>query len=466
MSDLLFPEPGLAVEPPAPVFGTDGIRGRVGVELTPILALQLGYGCGHVLEQGRPVLLGRDSRKSSPMLVAALQAGLLAAGREVWHLGLCPTPAVAWLTRHQQAAGGLMISASHNPPADNGIKVFAKDGYKLPLHQQKDLEQRLKRSVPLGCRAGGSSRQRHDLLKVYEQGLLLQLEPGQGRRLRVILDLCWGAATSCAVSLFEQFGAAVTILHGQPDGHRINVGCGSTALDLLQQAVVDQGAELGIAFDGDADRCLAVDHRGQPVNGDHILYLWGGVLDRRGGLPDRCLVITQMANLGFRRAWMERGGVLEETPVGDQHVYAAMERTGAALGGEQSGHVLWSQHHSIGDGLMTALQLTQLTAKSGRSLAALVGESFYSYPQKLTNVRITDPQAREAWRCNSRLRDGIAAAEAAMGRDGRVLIRASGTEPLLRVMVEAREASMVEDWSRRLATLAADELGRPGPQPS
>ena len=458
MSDLLFPEPGLAVEPPAPVFGTDGIRGRVGVELTPILALRLGYGCGHVLEQGRPVLLGRDSRKSSPMLVAALQAGLLAAGREVWDLGLCPTPAVAWLTRHQRAAGGLMISASHNPPADNGIKVFARDGCKLPLHQQKDLEQWLQGPAPLGCHGGGSSRQRHDLLKVYEQGLLVQLEPGQGRRLRVVLDLCWGAATSCAVSMFEQLGAAVTTLHGQPDGHRINVGCGSTNLGPLQQAVVDQGADLGIAFDGDADRCLAVDHRGRPVNGDHILYLWGGALDHRGALPDRCLVITQMANLGFRRAWTERGGVLEETPVGDQHVYAAMERTGAALGGEQSGHVLWSRHHFIGDGLMTALQLTQLTAGSGHSLAALIEESFSSYPQKLTNVRITDSQTRETWKCNSRLQDGIAAAEAAMGRDGRVLVRASGTEPLLRVMVEAREASMVEDWSHRLVALAAAEL--------
>ena len=458
MSNLLLAEPALSVEPPAPVFGTDGIRGRVGVELTPILALQLGYSCGHVLDQDRPVLLGRDSRTSSPMLVAALQAGLLAAGREVWDLGLCPTPAVAWLTRHQQAAGGLMISASHNPPADNGIKVFAQDGCKLPGHQQRALEQWLKHSVPLGCHAGGSSHQRHDLLKVYEHGLLEQLAPERSRCLRVVLDLCWGAATSCAVSLFEQFGAQVTVLHGQPDGNQINVGCGSTALNLLQQAVVDQGADLGIAFDGDADRCLAVDHRGQPVNGDHILYLWGRALAERGQLPEHRLVITRMANLGFRQAWLKRGGVLEETPVGDQHVYAAMARTGAALGGEQSGHVLWSQHHSIGDGLMTALQLTQLTAQSGHTLAVLAGQSFHSYPQKLINVTITNQQAREEWRCNPRLRKGIAAAEAAMGEDGRVLIRASGTEPLLRVMVEARETTLVDTWCRKLASLAAAEL--------
>ena len=458
MGNVLLAEPELAVEPPAPVFGTDGIRGRVGVELTPSLALQLGYSCGHVLGQDQPVLLGRDSRKSSPMLVAALQAGLLAAGREVWDLGLCPTPVVAWLTRHQQAAGGLMISASHNPPADNGIKVFARDGCKLPHHQQRDLEQWLQRSAPLGCHAGGSSYQRHDLLKSYEQGLLEQLEPGRGRRLRVVLDLCWGAATACAVSLFEQFGAEVTILHGQPDGNRINVDCGSTNLNLLQKAVVEQGADLGIAFDGDADRCLAVDHRGQPVNGDHILYLWGGMLDCCDQLPEHRLVITQMANLGFRRAWMERGGALEETPVGDQHVYAAMERTGAALGGEQSGHVLWSQHHAIGDGLMTALQLTQLVANSNCSLAELAGESFCSYPQKLVNVVIKDKQARKAWKQNSRLQDGIAAAEAAMGQDGRVLIRASGTEPLLRVMVEAREATQVDMWCQTLASLAATAL--------
>ena len=458
MNGLLLAEPEFAVEPPAPVFGTDGIRGRVGVELTPSLALRLGYSCGHVLSQDRPVLLGQDSRKSSPMLVAALQAGLLAAGREVWDLGLCPTPAVAWLTRHQQAAGGLMISASHNPPADNGIKVFAQDGCKLPASQQRDLEQWMRHSAPLGCHAGGSSHQRHDLLKVYEQGLLEQLEVEQGQRLRVVLDLCWGAAASCAVSLFEQFGMEVSVLHGHPDGNQINVGCGSTALNLLQQAVVSQEADLGIAFDGDADRCLAVDHRGQPINGDHILYLWGGALDDRGWLPEHRLIITQMANLGFRRAWMERGGVLEETPVGDQYVYAAMTRTGAALGGEQSGHVLWSQHHFIGDGLMTALQLTQLTAKSGHSLAALAEKSFYSYPQKLINVRITDPQLRKGWRCNSRLQDEITAAEAAMGQDGRVLIRASGTEPLLRVMVEARETALVDLWCQKLASLAAAEL--------
>ena len=458
MSHLLLAEPALAVEPPAPVFGTDGIRGRVGVELTPTLALQLGYSCGHVLEQDRPVLLGRDSRKSSPMLVAALQAGLLAAGREVWDLGLCPTPAVAWLTRRQQAAGGLMISASHNPPADNGIKVFARDGCKLPRRRQRDLEQWLKRSAPLGCHAGGSSHQRHDLLKVYEQGLLAQLESEPRQRLRVILDLCWGAATSCAVSLFERIGAEVTVLHGQPDGNRINVGCGSTALGLLQQAVVDQEADLGIAFDGDADRCLAVDHRGQPVNGDHILYLWGGALDDRGLLPEHRLVITRMANLGFRRAWTARGGALEETPVGDQHVYAAMERTGAALGGEQSGHVLWRQHHAIGDGLMTALQLTQLIATSSCSLATLAEASFRPYPQKLINVRITDQQTRQGWKRNARLQNGIAAAEAAMGQDGRILIRASGTEPLLRVMVEARETTLVDVWCQKLASLAAAEL--------
>ena len=458
MGHLLLPETALAVEPPAPVFGTDGIRGRVGVEVTPMLALQLGYGCGHVLERDRPVLLGCDSRRSSPMVVAALQAGLLAAGREVWDLGLCPTPTVAWLTRHQQAAGGLMVSASHNPPADNGIKVFARDGCKLSPHRQRDLERWLQRSVPLGCHAGGSRRQRHDLLQVYGQGLLEQVTPEQGRRLRVVLDLCWGAATSCAASLFERFGAEVSVLHGQPDGNRINVGCGSTALGLLQQAVVEQGADLGIAFDGDADRCLAVDHRGQPVNGDHILYLWGGALAERDLLPERRLVITQMANLGFRRAWRGRGGALEETPVGDQHVHAAMERTGAALGGEQSGHVLWRQHHCIGDGLMTALQLTQLTAVSEQPLATLAGESFHTYPQKLINVRITDPQAREGWRWNARLRDGIAAAEAAMGEEGRVLIRASGTEPLLRVMVEARETTLVDGWCRKLASLAAAEL--------
>ncbi len=460
MVNLILANQGLSVNPSVPAFGTDGIRGRVGIDLTPSLALQLGYGCGHVLERGRPVLLGRDSRRSSPMLMAALQAGLLAAGREVWDLGLCPTPVVAWLTRHQQGAGGIMISASHNPPADNGIKVFAQYGRKLTIGQQRELEGWLRQPVPLGSHAGGTSHQRHGLLKSYEQGLLEQLEPrkDQCRPLRVVLDLCWGAATACAVSLFERFGAQVTGLHGQPDGNKINVGCGSTDLGLLQEAVVAQQADLGIAFDGDADRCLAVDHRGHLVNGDHILFLWGGQLDSGDLLPEHRLVVTQMANLGFRRAWVARGGCLEETPVGDQHVCAAMERTGAALGGEQSGHVLWSQHHSIGDGLMTALQLTQLIVNSGCSLATLADESFHSYPQKLINVRIKDQQNREQWKYNPQLQEGIAAAEAAMGSDGRVLIRASGTESLLRIMVEAREAEMVDHWCQQLACLAARSL--------
>ena len=448
--------------PSPPVqFGTDGIRGRAGETLTPSLAMQLGYWYGQVLaDDGAegPVLLGMDSRCSSPMLASALAAGLLAAHRDVWDLGLCPTPAVAWLTRQQGAAGGLMVSASHNPPEDNGIKVFAGDGHKLPLQQQRLIEAGLRQPLPGGVAAGGSRSVRHHLLRAYEKGVAAQLSHPCFAGMRVVLDLCWGAATMCAAATFQQLGADVVVLHGTADGRRINVGCGSTSLGPLRQAVLEHGANLGLAFDGDADRVLAVDHQGRPVDGDHLLFLWGCELDRLGQLPQRRLVATQMSNLGFQRAWTARGGTLQRTPVGDQHVLAAMRACGAALGGEQSGHLLWQQHHCIGDGLMTALQLVQLLCRTGQPLAQLVDGSFVRCPQALVNVKVRDRQRLAAWRDNSALQAAVQAAEAAMGEAGRVFVRASGTEPVLRVMVEATDAAVMQHWRDQLVAVATAEL--------
>ena len=442
-------------------FGTDGIRGRAGETLTPGLALQLGYWYGQVLaDDGAegPVLLGMDSRCSSPMLTSALAAGLLAANRTVWDLGLCPTPAVAWLTKQQRAAGGLMVSASHNPPEDNGIKVFAADGHKLPVQQQRLIEAGLEQPLPGGVASGSSRSECHHLLSEYELGLAAQLSHPRFEGMKVVLDLCWGAATMCAATLFQQLGAEVVVLHGTADGRRINVGCGSTSLGPLRQAVLEHNANLGLAFDGDADRVLAVDHRGRPVDGDHLLFLWGCELDRLGQLPQRQLVVTQMSNLGFQRAWVARGGALQRTPVGDQHVLAAMRACGAALGGEQSGHLLWQQHHCIGDGLMTALQLVQLLCRTGQPLAQLVDDSFVRCPQALVNVRVSDRRRLAAWRDNSALQAAVLAAEAAMGEAGRVFVRASGTEPVLRVMVEATDAAVMQHWGERLVAVATAEL--------
>jgi phosphoglucosamine mutase len=313
-------------------FGTDGVRGLVGAQVTPALALQLGYWCGQVLKADGPVVIGMDSRRSGPMLTAALTAGLTAAGRQVWNLGLCPTPAVPLSVRRTGAAGGLMVSASHNPPHDNGIKVFGASGAKLPKVQQQAIEAGL-RGDPIardhGFEPFGTMHERPGLLLDYQNSLWQSVA---GRRLegcKIVLDLCWGSATACGEAVFRELGAEVLVLHGTPDGSRINVGCGSTHLEPLSQAVQASGAAMGFAFDGDADRMLAVDSRGRVFDGDQILYLWGSALLEAGELSDQRLVATVMSNLGFERAWQAKGGVLERTAVGDQYVHQAMEELGS-----------------------------------------------------------------------------------------------------------------------------------------
>ena len=442
-------------------FGTDGIRGRVGTLITPALALQLGYWCGRVLPPGGPIVLGTDSRSSAPMLMAALAAGLTAAGRDVLEIGLCPTPAVPGSIRALAASGGLMVSASHNPPHDNGIKVFGACGAKLGKEQQAAIEAGLHGAASeaqAGFSGEGRLERRPDLLQAYQQRLLESVAGARLDGCRVVLDLCWGSASSCGEALFRALGAELTVLHGQPDGQRINQGCGSTHLEPLRAAVLEQRAAMGFAFDGDADRMLAVDGRGRVVDGDQILYLWGQALMAEGALPNNRIVATVMSNLGFERAWQAAGGVLERTAVGDQYVHAAMEELGAALGGEQSGHILSARHGMSGDGLLTALQVSTLIQARGGSLADWMDSSFQPYPQKLVNVTVPDKARRTGWEACEPLRQAVQAAETAMAGCGRVLVRASGTEPLLRVMVEAAEQGDVDHWSRHLAQLADQHL--------
>jgi phosphoglucosamine mutase len=441
-------------------FGTDGIRGRVGSTITPALALRLGYWAGLVLPGGGPIVIGTDSRSSGPMLVAALTAGLAAAGREVWQLGLCPTPAVAGTILRLGAAGGLMVSASHNPPQDNGIKVFGPSGAKLGRDQQRAIELGLRGEAPevrTELEGTGTVHQRGDLLADYRRALLESVAGQRLEGVKVVLDLCWGSATACGEEVFRDLGANLVVLHGEPDGSRINQGCGSTHLEPLREAVLAEGAQMGFAFDGDADRMLAVDGRGRVVDGDQILYLWGSALRQSCQLPANRIVATVMSNLGFERAWQAAGGVLERTPVGDQYVHAAMEEFGAGLGGEQSGHILSARHGMCGDGLLTALQVATLVQGRGQTLAEWMDQSFQPYPQKLVNVTVPDRSRRVSWQECEPMRAAVARAEAAMAGQGRVLVRASGTEPLLRVMVEAAEATQVEHWSSLLAA-EADRL--------
>ena len=441
-------------------FGTDGLRGHVGTAITSTLALQVGFWCGQILPSDGPVLIGMDSRTSGSMLVSALAAGLTAAGREVWTLGLCPTPAVPGLIRRFGAAGGLMVSASHNPPEDNGIKVFGSTGSKLGSALQARIEAGLRGEVPTSShgKSFGVLHQRSDLLDLYKLDLLKSVKHQRLDGVPIVLDLCWGSATACGAAVFAELGADVTVLHGEADGERINVDCGSTQLEPLRRAVLEHGAAMGFAFDGDADRMLAVDGRGRIVDGDHVLFLWGSVLQDGGVLPDQRLVATVMSNLGFERAWQARGGQLDRTPVGDQHVHAAMVSSGAALGGEQSGHILSSAHGLSGDGVLTALQLATLCHGKGITLADWLDSSFEAYPQKLVNVRVPDRARRKAWAECQPLAALVQEAELSMAADGRVLVRASGTEPLLRVMVEAADPKAVDHWTQRLAEAADQHL--------
>ncbi len=440
-----------------PSFGTDGIRGKVGAVLTPSLILKLGFCCGEALSGSGPVLLGQDSRKSGAMLIAALTAGLTAAGKEVWTIGLCPTPAVSVLIKKLNASGGLMVSASHNPPEDNGIKVFGANGAKLNPEKQSLVENNLRGEATenfhlnRSIQGYGQSFHRSELLLHYEEELLQSVANKNLEGIPIVLDLCWGSATALGEKVFKELGAKVKVINGKPDGSRINVGCGSTQLDPLRGAVIEHKAEMGFAFDGDADRMLAVDGAGRVLDGDHALYLWGSSLQDQNKLPNQLLIGTVMSNLGFEKEWHARGGVLKRTPVGDQHVHAAMITSGAALGGEQSGHIISAEHGLCGDGLLTALQLATICHGKQLRLREWLDHSFKAFPQKLINVNISNGMQAGGWENSEPIKEALRLAKKELGQDGRVLLRASGTEPLLRVMVEAPEQKLVDFWATHLA---------------
>ena len=451
--------------PQTPLFGTDGIRGKAGDILNAPFTLELGYCAGEVLAEAAQtkgaIIVGQDSRNSSDMLANAIAAGLTSAGIEVWHLGLCPTPCVASLASESSAIGGIMISASHNPPQDNGIKFFDRQGTKLAdsLTQQIEALLRDRQGKEPTNTGWGKHYYRPELVGQYVRMLGESLPNHLNfQGLKVVLDLAWGASVNVAPAIFEQLGAEVISLNRLADGDRINVNCGSTHLESLKQGVKEHQADLGFAFDGDADRVMAVDSQGRVIDGDYILYLWGDRLRAEKQLPDDLIVATVMANLGFERAWQAKGGKMKRTQVGDRHVQAAMWNTGAMLGGEQSGHILCHHHGVSGDGIQTALHLTSLVRQSGSSLTELVDNSFVTYPQILRNVRVEDRDRRSKWQECEPLEQAIAQAETDMGDRGRILVRASGTEPLIRVMVEAAERELTDYWTNKLVNVVETHL--------
>ena len=445
-------------------FGTDGVRGLANVELTPELALALGRAAARVLGAERPFVLARDTRRSGPMLEAALAAGLAAEGADVVLAGVLPTPGAAYLS-HVRDWPAAVLSASHNPFPDNGIKFFTRGGRKLTDETEERLESELDAilagSPPPGRVEGaavGTAQPDEGARREYESWIVTTLEGRRLDGLRVVIDCGNGAATATAPWVLTQLGAKVENLAvgAQPDGTNINAGCGSTDPGPLQAEVVATGAAAGLAFDGDADRLVAVDERGGLVDGDHILAIAALDLRARGRLRHDTVVATVMANFGFHQAMAAEGIRVETTPVGDRAVLEAMEAAGFSLGGEQSGHIIFGDLATTGDGLLSGLVLLDVLARSGRPLSELASV-VVKLPQVLRNVRVADraglPDATAFWA-------EVAAVEAELGDAGRVLVRPSGTEPLVRIMIEAPTAETAGAYTDRLEAALIAALGK------
>ena len=444
----------------ARLFGTDGVRGLANTELTPELAFKLGWAAAWYFgrEHEKPTfLIGRDTRVSGQMLEAALCAGICSAGGNAEVLGIIPTPGVAWLTSTSDAAAGVVISASHNPFADNGIKFFSGSGYKLPDAVEDELEEIVARGMeslprPTG-KAVGAITYRHDRISAYQEFLCGTLREKLSG-LHVVIDCANGAAFEAAPAVLSQLGIKLCVLHAAPDGFNINDHCGSTHMESLQAAVIEQGADLGLAFDGDADRCLAIDEKGQMVDGDQIMVILAHELIRANALKQTTLVTTVMSNIGLHQAIRKAGGNVMVTSVGDRYVLEAMQTHGLSLGGEQSGHIIFGEYSTTGDGLMTALQLLAAMKRSELPLSQL-GELMTRFPQVLVNVRV---RSKAGWEENPRIAAIVESAEKALGESGRILVRASGTEPLIRVMVEGPTLVELERLAEQVVATIRAEL--------
>ncbi|MDC7120695.1 phosphoglucosamine mutase [Cellulomonas fimi] len=446
----------------ARLFGTDGVRGLANRDVTAELALDLSVAAAHVLgasgafEGHRPrAVVGRDSRASGEFLAAAVAAGLASAGVDVINVGVLPTPAVAYLTADRGVDLGVVLSASHNPMPDNGIKFLARGGHKLDDELELAIEARMGEAWdrPTGADVG---RIRLDTGRAgddYVDHLVSTIRPSLGQ-LRIAVDCANGAASEVGPAALRQAGADVVVINASPDGRNINEKCGSTHPEQLLAAVVASEADLGVAFDGDADRCLAVDADGNLVDGDQIMGVLALAMRDAGTLTDDTLVTTVMSNLGLRLAMRERGVRTVETAVGDRYVLEAMRAGGYALGGEQSGHIIMAAHATTGDGVLTALQLAARVAETGEPLAKLAGV-VQRLPQTLVNVSGVDKARADT---DEALLDAVRAAEERLGDTGRVLLRPSGTEPLVRVMVEAATQAEADGVARELADVVSARL--------
>ncbi|HEL2650097.1 TPA: phosphoglucosamine mutase [Streptococcus suis] len=444
-------------------FGTDGVRGEANVELTPELAFKLGRFGGYVLSQHETdvprVFVARDTRISGQMLEAALIAGLLSVGIHVYKLGVLATPGVAHLVKTEKASAGVMISASHNPAQDNGIKFFAGDGFKLDDALEAEIEALLdaeEDTLPRPSAQGlGDVVEYPEGLRKYQQFLVSTGTDLDG--MKVALDTANGAAATSARQIFVDLGADLTVMAEKPDGLNINEGVGSTHPEKLQELVKETGSQIGLAFDGDSDRLIAVDENGDLVDGDRIMYIVGKYLADRGLLAKNTIVTTVMSNLGFHKALDREGIEKAVTAVGDRYVVEEMRKEGYNVGGEQSGHVILMDYNTTGDGQLTAVQLTKIMKETGKKLSELAAEVTI-YPQKLVNIRVENSMKDKSMEVPA-IAAIIEKMEAEMAGNGRILVRPSGTEPLLRVMAEAPTDAEVDYYVDTIADVVRAEIG-------
>lgn len=448
----------------ARLFGTDGVRGEANVTLLPEMAYRLGRAAtlyfGRESDEQPLILIGRDTRISGEMFASALTAGICSAGGRAMLAGVIPTPAIAYLARRHKAKAGIVISASHNPFHDNGIKFFGGDGYKLPDAVEDELEaivHQLEQDDNLARPSGdkiGHIEYRTDLLNQYIEFVLSTCKE-RFDGMSVVLDCANGAAYEVMPRVLRELGAKVKVIHALPNGVNINDHCGSTHLESLQRAVLENHADFGIAHDGDADRCLCVDEKGQVIDGDHILVMCAQDMIKKGTLPYNTVVTTVMANIGFHKAIKAAGGRAEVTQVGDRYVLENMLKNGYKIGGEQSGHIIFTDFSTTGDGPITALQVLSSLKRSGRKASDLTN-LMTTYPQLLVNVKVA---TKDGWEENETIKAAIAAGEQELGSDGRILVRPSGTEPLIRVMAEGPDQAQLDTICHRIADVVKKEQG-------
>ncbi len=440
------------------LFGTDGVRGVANEELTPTLAMELGQAGAYVLtrenEHKPTIMVGCDTRISGDMLANALMAGACSVGANVVYVGVVPTPAVAYLTRKYKVDAGVVISASHNPVEFNGIKFFDGNGYKLPDALEDEIEELIKSGMegvkfPTGSSVG-KIKYRTDAREEYINHAMKAI-PVSLEGKKIVVDCAEGAAFYTSVEALKELGATVVAIHNNPDGTNINANCGSTHMEELMARVVYEGADIGLAFDGDADRLLAVDEKGQRVDGDQIMAIVGNHMKNQGILKDNTIVATVMSNLGFFLMGKAHGINIEQTKVGDRYVLERMKEIGANLGGEQSGHIIFLDENTTGDGLLSALHLLQVLVETGKTLSEL-SSIMEVLPQALVNARVPNHK-KESYMEYPEIAEAIEELSGKFAGEGRVLIRPSGTEPLVRVMIEGKDQEQIEREARNLAEL-------------